>query len=52
MQIGAHLTEETYFNEWKQAKTVEEREHIWSKCQALNDLQFTVINSIRGNKDE
>lgn len=42
---------EKYFEEWLKAETVEEREQIHAKSKALTDLQFNIINSIRGDKD-
>jgi len=43
--------EAKYFNEWKAADTQEAREAIHSKLQALSDLQFAMINTIRGTED-
>ena len=43
--------EEQYFIEWRKAETPEDREEIALKAKALKDLQFTLINTIRGTED-
>ena len=42
----AKQLEDKYFREWRDSKTVEERETIHSKLKVLADLKFSLINSI------
>jgi len=52
VQKASAKLEETLFKDWRKAQDVTERELIAAKAGVLNDLTFTLINNIRGHKDE
>lgn len=49
VQQSERLLEERYFNDWRKARTLEDREAIHTKTLVLKDLIRTVIHSIRGD---
>lgn len=46
------VTEAKLYKEFKNSKSVDEREQVYAKLSVLRTLTSTLINNIRGNKDD
>ncbi|MBA3678383.1 MAG: hypothetical protein H0W74_13445 [Sphingosinicella sp.] len=42
IQAAIRDTKLLYFNDWYAAETLEERERLWAKARALDDLQINL----------
>lgn len=42
--------QQKFFKEFLNTKSMEEREFLHAKLSVLDDIMFTLINTIRGNK--